>query len=41
MKFEITKVYRFEAGHRVWNQDLSKGRGAELSGRTCPPENKC
>lgn len=40
-KYEITKIYRFEAGHRVWTQDLSKGRGAELSGRVCPPENKC
>jgi len=41
MKFQITKIYRFEAGHRVWNQDLSKGRGARLSGEACPPENKC
>ena len=40
-RYEITKIYRFEAGHRVWNQDLSKGRGSELSGGACPPENKC
>ena len=40
-RYEITKVYRFEAGHRVWNQNLAKGRGAQLSGNACPPENKC
>ncbi len=40
-RFEITKVYRFEAGHRVWNQNLAEGRGSELSGKACPPENKC
>ena len=40
-RYEITKVYRFEAGHRVWNQNLAEGRGAQLSGNACPPENKC
>jgi 6-pyruvoyltetrahydropterin/6-carboxytetrahydropterin synthase len=40
-RYEITKVYRFEAGHRVWNQNLAGGRGSELSGGACPPENKC
>jgi 6-pyruvoyltetrahydropterin/6-carboxytetrahydropterin synthase len=40
-KYEITKVYRFEAGHRVWNQNLSNGRGSQLSGNACPVENKC
>jgi 6-pyruvoyltetrahydropterin/6-carboxytetrahydropterin synthase len=40
-KYEITKIYRFEAGHRVWTQNLAEGRGAALSGKACPPENKC
>jgi len=40
-KYQITKTYRFEAGHRVWNQNLAEGRGAQLSGNACPPENKC
>ncbi|MEO2153770.1 MAG: 6-carboxytetrahydropterin synthase [Aquificota bacterium] len=40
-KYEITKIYRFEAGHRVWTQNLAQGRGASLSGNACPPENKC
>jgi len=40
-RYEITKVYRFEAGHRVWNQNLAQGRGSSLSGNACPPENKC
>jgi len=40
-RYEITKIYRFEAGHRVWNQNLAEGRGSQLSGNACPPENKC
>ncbi|GAB6072281.1 6-carboxytetrahydropterin synthase [Venenivibrio stagnispumantis] len=40
MKYEITKIFRFEAGHRVWKQDLSRGKGAKLSGEKIP-ENKC
>ncbi len=35
----ISKVFRFEAGHRVWKQNLSISRGTEL-GTDCV-ENKC
>ncbi|MCX8076082.1 MAG: 6-carboxytetrahydropterin synthase, partial [Aquificaceae bacterium] len=31
MKWQITKTFRFEAGHRVWKQNLTCGRGAELT----------
>ncbi len=39
MSFEITKTFRFEAGHRVWKQDLSKSRGSILSKEVS--QNKC
>ncbi len=39
MRWEITKTFRFEAGHRVWKQDLSSGRGSSLTKET--PVNKC
>ncbi len=29
--WRICKTFRFEAGHRVWKQNLSLGRGSELS----------
>ncbi|GBC88403.1 6-carboxy-5,6,7,8-tetrahydropterin synthase [bacterium HR13] len=41
MKWKITKVFSFEAGHRVWKQNLTHGRGAELTGRDVPLQNKC
>ena len=42
MKYQITKTFRFEAGHRVWTQDLSKGRGSNLTNKEiCHIENKC
>ena len=31
MRWRITKTFRFEAGHRVWKQDLTSGRGAGLT----------
>ncbi len=40
MKFEITKIFRFEAGHRVWKQNLAEGKAAVLSGNMCI-DNKC
>ncbi len=39
MRWEITKTFRFEAGHRVWKQNLTMGRGAELTKER--PVNKC
>jgi len=30
MKYEITKRFKFEAGHRVWKQNLLSGKGAKL-----------
>jgi 6-pyruvoyltetrahydropterin/6-carboxytetrahydropterin synthase len=40
MKYEITKIFRFEAGHRVWKQNLAEGKTAVLSGYACT-DNKC
>lgn len=37
--WEISKTFRFEAGHRVWKQNLSCSRGSSL-GSDCA-ENKC
>lgn len=41
MKWQITKTFRFEAGHRVWKQNLTCGRGAELTVGKEVPVNKC
>lgn len=40
MKFEITKIFRFEAGHRVWKQNLREGKSAKLS-EGVHIDNKC
>ena len=40
MKWQISKTFRFEAGHRVWKQNLTMGRGCEFSARETPV-NKC
>ncbi len=40
MRWEISKTFRFEAGHRVWKQNLTYGRGAEFT-RDEVPQNKC
>jgi 6-pyruvoyltetrahydropterin/6-carboxytetrahydropterin synthase len=39
VRWEISKTFRFEAGHRVWKQDLTLGRGADLT--KGKPVNKC
>ncbi len=41
MKWLISKTFRFEAGHRVWKQNLTHGRGAELTLGKEVPVNKC
>lgn len=41
MKWQITKTFRFEAGHRVWKQNLTCGRCAELTLGKEVPVNKC
>ena len=41
MKWEISKTFRFEAGHRVWKQNLTYGRGAEFTRNIEAPQNKC
>ncbi len=41
MKWEISKTFRFEAGHRVWKQNLTYGRGAEFTKGAGVPQNKC
>ncbi len=41
MRWEITKSFRFEAGHRVWKQNLTHGRGAEFTRGVEVPQNKC
>lgn len=41
MKWQITKTFRFEAGHRVWKQNLTCGRGAKISHGKEKPINKC
>ena len=40
MRYEITKRFKFEAGHRVWKQNLTSGKGAKLMGNEVPP-NPC
>lgn len=40
-KWQITKTFRFEAGHRVWKQNLTCGRGAEFTTAKEVPVNKC
>ncbi len=40
MRWEISKSFRFEAGHRVWKQNLSSGRGAHFASGSVP-QNKC
>lgn len=37
--WQISKIFRFEAGHRVWKQNLSYSRGSNLGGEC--KENKC
>jgi len=39
MRYEITKKFKFEAGHRVWKQNLLSGKGAKLL-KEIPP-NPC
>lgn len=29
-KFNIIKTFHFDAGHRIWNHDLTKGRGSDF-----------
>lgn len=41
MRWEITKTFRFEAGHRVWKQNLTYGRGSQLTTKIDVPQNKC
>ena len=31
MRWYITKVFKFEAGHRVWKQNLTHGRGSQFT----------
>ncbi len=40
VKWKVSKTFRFEAGHRVWKQDLSSGRGSALTGEG-KLQNKC
>ncbi|WP_457626562.1 6-pyruvoyl trahydropterin synthase family protein [Persephonella sp.] len=40
MRYEITKRFKFEAGHRVWKQNLTSGKGARLMEEEIPP-NPC
>lgn len=41
MRWKITKVFYFEAGHRVWKQNLTYGRGSEFTKMDAIPQNKC
>ena len=41
MRWQISKTFRFEAGHRVWKQNLTCGRGANLTLTKEVPANKC
>jgi 6-pyruvoyltetrahydropterin/6-carboxytetrahydropterin synthase len=41
VKWQISKVFRFEAGHRVWKQNLTHGRGADFTVGKEVPVNKC
>ena len=40
MRYEITKRFKFEAGHRVWKQNLLSGKGSKFMGKEIPP-NPC
>ncbi len=40
MKYEITKRFKFEAGHRVWKQNLLSGKGSKFLENEIPP-NPC
>ncbi|NPA13255.1 MAG: 6-carboxytetrahydropterin synthase [Aquificae bacterium] len=40
MKYQITKRFRFEAGHRVWKQNLMEGKGSKFLKGDIPP-NPC
>ncbi len=39
MKWFITKTFKFEAGHRVWKQNLTHGRGSQFTKKDI--QNKC
>ncbi len=39
MRYQISKTFRFEAGHRVWKQNLTMGRGSQFLKEI--PVNKC
>ncbi len=39
MKWLITKTFKFEAGHRVWKQNLTYGRGSQFTEGSI--QNKC
>ncbi|SHK35641.1 6-pyruvoyl trahydropterin synthase family protein [Thermocrinis minervae] len=39
VKWVISKTFRFEAGHRVWKQNLTMGRGSVFTKEI--PQNKC
>ncbi len=39
MKWLITKTFKFEAGHRVWKQNLTYGRGSQFTKDNI--QNKC
>ncbi|MEN3034557.1 MAG: 6-carboxytetrahydropterin synthase [Aquificaceae bacterium] len=41
MRWQISKTFRFEAGHRVWKQNLTCGRGADFTISKEVPVNKC
>ncbi|ADC88753.1 6-pyruvoyl tetrahydropterin synthase and hypothetical protein [Thermocrinis albus DSM 14484] len=41
MRWQISKTFRFEAGHRVWKQNLTYGRGAQFTVTKETPINKC
>jgi len=41
LKWQISKTFRFEAGHRVWKQNLTHGRGASFTLGKEIPVNKC
>jgi len=41
LKWQISKTFRFEAGHRVWKQNLTHGRGANFTIGKEIPVNKC
>lgn len=41
MRWQISKTFRFEAGHRVWKQNLTYGRGAQFTITKETPTNKC